>query len=74
MSELYRLTFRGEVLPGQHPAVVRKRLAQEAAFDDAVLDKLVEAGADFAGLKASRWPVPSHPPPIACTWPVPAAI
>lgn len=40
MSELYRLVFRGEVLPGQHPAVVRKRLAQAASFDEAALEKL----------------------------------
>jgi hypothetical protein len=40
MSDVYRLVFRGEVLDGQHPAVVRKRLAQAADFDDGVLDKL----------------------------------
>lgn len=40
MSDLYKLVFRGEVLEGQHPAVVRKRLAEAAAFDQAALDKL----------------------------------
>lgn len=40
MSELYKLVFRGEVLDGQHPAVVRKRLAEAAGFDAAALDKL----------------------------------
>lgn len=40
MSERFRLIFRGEVLPGQHPAVVRKRLSQAASFDDAALDRL----------------------------------
>jgi hypothetical protein len=40
MSEAYRLIFRAEVLEGQHPAVVRKRLAEAAGFDDAQLDKL----------------------------------
>lgn len=40
MDEVYRLVFRGEVLEGQHPAVVRRRLAQAASFDDAVLDRL----------------------------------
>jgi hypothetical protein len=32
MSEAYRLIFRAEVLEGQHPAVVRKRLAEAAGF------------------------------------------
>ncbi|HEX7036792.1 MAG TPA: hypothetical protein VF210_13520 [Pseudomonadales bacterium] len=40
MSERFRLIFRGEVLPGQHPAVVRRRLSQAASFDEATLDRL----------------------------------
>jgi hypothetical protein len=40
MSERYTLVFRGEVLEGQHPAVVRKRLGQAGSFDDAQLDRL----------------------------------
>lgn len=40
MSDSYKLVFRGEVLEGQHPAVVRKRLAEAAGFGDAQLDKL----------------------------------
>ncbi|MFW6094126.1 MAG: hypothetical protein ACODAC_09150 [Pseudomonadota bacterium] len=40
MSEVYRLVFRGEVLEGQHPAVVRKRLARLASFGEAQLDTL----------------------------------
>lgn len=40
MVERYKLVFRGEVLEGQHPAVVRKRLGQAGSFDDAQLDKL----------------------------------
>lgn len=40
MSHAYKLVFRGEVLEGQHPAVVRKRLGSTAGFADAQLDKL----------------------------------
>lgn len=40
MSERYRLLFRGEVLDGQHPAVVRKRLGEGGRFDADQLDKL----------------------------------
>jgi hypothetical protein len=40
MGERYKLVFRGEVLEGQHPAVVRKRLGQAGSFDKAQLDKL----------------------------------
>jgi hypothetical protein len=40
MSERYRLVFRGEVLEGQHAAVVRKRLGQAGSFDEAQLDAL----------------------------------
>ncbi|MAT84166.1 MAG: hypothetical protein CMQ43_05700 [Gammaproteobacteria bacterium] len=40
MSERYKLVFRGEVLEGQHPAVVRKRLGESAGFADDALDKL----------------------------------
>jgi len=32
MSDTYKLVFRGEVLEGQHPAVVRKRLGASAGF------------------------------------------
>jgi hypothetical protein len=40
MDDLYTLMFRGEVLEGQHPAVVRKRLAKAAGFRDEQLDRL----------------------------------
>jgi hypothetical protein len=40
MSDSYKLVFRGEVLEGQHPAVVRKRLGAAASFSDEQLDKL----------------------------------
>lgn len=40
MADTYKLVFRGEVLEGQHPAVVRKRLGESGSFDDAQLDKL----------------------------------
>jgi hypothetical protein len=40
MGDFYKLVFRGEVLEGQHPAVVRKRLSEAADFNDAALDKL----------------------------------
>jgi hypothetical protein len=55
MSELYRLIFRGEVLDGQHPAVVRRKLGQLLSLDEARLDRLfsgqpvvVKAEADAA--------------------------
>jgi hypothetical protein len=60
MSDIYRLIFRGEVLEGQHPAVVRRRLGEQLAIDDERLDRLfsgqaivVKAEADTAG--AARW-------------------
>lgn len=40
MDDRYRMIFRGEVLEGQHPAVVRKRLGQEFAFTEAQLEAL----------------------------------
>ncbi len=40
MSESYKLVFRGEVLEGQHPAVVRKRLGESGGFAEEALDKL----------------------------------
>ena len=40
MSDVYRLVFRGEVLEGQHPAVVRKRLGEAGGFAADALDKL----------------------------------
>ncbi|MFU8816620.1 MAG: hypothetical protein ACNA7W_14825 [Pseudomonadales bacterium] len=40
MSEGYKLVFRGEVLEGQHAAVVRKRLAAVAGFGAEQLDVL----------------------------------
>jgi hypothetical protein len=40
MSEQFRLLFRGEVLEGQHPAVVRKKLGQLLGLDDARLGRL----------------------------------
>ena len=40
MDEAYRLVFRGEVLEGQHPAVVRKRLVQALQLNDAQAETL----------------------------------
>jgi Tfp pilus assembly protein FimV len=40
MNERYRLIFRGELLDGQHPAVVRRKLGQLLALDEARLDRL----------------------------------
>lgn len=40
MSEQYRLVFSGEVLDGQHAAVVRKRLAAVLKLDDERMDVL----------------------------------
>jgi hypothetical protein len=40
MSERYKLVYRGEVLEGQHPAVVRKRLAETASYGNEHLDLL----------------------------------
>ncbi|MCB1684122.1 MAG: hypothetical protein R3E82_13995 [Pseudomonadales bacterium] len=34
MDDRFRLVFRGEVLEGQHPAVVRKRIAQALKLSD----------------------------------------
>jgi len=34
VTDTYRLVFRGEVIEGQHPAVVRKRLAMALKLDD----------------------------------------
>ena len=40
MSERYRLVFTGEVADGQHPAVVKKRLATVLKLDEARMDAL----------------------------------
>lgn len=40
MDEAYRLVFRGEVLEGQHPAVVRSRLIKALQLTDAQAEKL----------------------------------
>lgn len=40
MSETYRLVFAGEILDGQHAAVVRKRLLETLKLTDAAADKL----------------------------------
>jgi hypothetical protein len=40
MSERYKLIFRGEVLDGQHPAVVRRRLGESASFSAQHLEML----------------------------------
>ena len=40
MSETYKLVFRGEVLEGQHPAVVRRRLGELLSIDEARLERL----------------------------------
>ena len=40
MDEKYRLVFRGELLDGQHRAVVKRRLAERLKLDDAQVEKL----------------------------------
>ncbi|MCZ6642751.1 MAG: hypothetical protein O7C67_09840 [Gammaproteobacteria bacterium] len=40
MDDVYRLIFRGEVLEGQHPSVVKKRLAKSLKLDEAQSEKL----------------------------------
>jgi len=40
VTDTYRLVFRGEVIEGQHPAVVRKRLAMALKLDDARVQSL----------------------------------
>ncbi|XOV83136.1 MAG: hypothetical protein ACFHXK_20075 [bacterium] len=40
MSDEYRLVFSGEVLSGQHPAVVKKRLQAVLKLDDARMETL----------------------------------
>ena len=40
MSDQYRLVFAGEVLEGQHPAVVKKRLATILKLTDERMDLL----------------------------------
>ena len=40
MVDKYRLVFRGEILEGQHKAVVKRRLAEFMELDDARLEKL----------------------------------
>jgi len=45
MDEAYRLVFRGEVLDGQHPAVVKKRLVDALKLSDAQAEKLFSGSA-----------------------------
>ena len=40
MSDRFRLLFRGEILEGQHKAVVKKRLAKLVSIDDARAQRL----------------------------------
>ena len=40
MDEMYRLIYRGEVLQGQHPSVVKKRLANSLNLDEAHSEQL----------------------------------
>ena len=40
MSERFRLLFRGEILEGQHKAVVKKRLAKLLGIEDARAERL----------------------------------
>jgi hypothetical protein len=40
MSDTYKLLFRGEVLEGQHPAVVRRRLGEVLGLDEPRLERL----------------------------------
>jgi hypothetical protein len=41
MSEEYRLVFEGELLDGQHPAVVRKKLGELLKLSEPQLEKLL---------------------------------
>ncbi|MEZ5596225.1 MAG: hypothetical protein R3E84_07525 [Pseudomonadales bacterium] len=45
MAENYRLIFKGEVVEGQHPAVVRKRLALALKLDDQRVQALFSGNA-----------------------------
>ncbi|MDH3642053.1 MAG: hypothetical protein OES38_08140 [Gammaproteobacteria bacterium] len=45
MDEAYRLLFRGEVLDGQHPAVVKKRLVDALQLNDDQAAKLFSGSA-----------------------------
>jgi hypothetical protein len=45
MDEAYRLVFRGEVLDGQHPAVVKTRLVQALNLSDKQADLLFSGSA-----------------------------
>lgn len=40
MDEKFRLVFRGELLEGQHRAVVKRRLAERLKLDDGQVEKL----------------------------------
>jgi hypothetical protein len=40
MDEKFRLVFRGELLDGQHRAVVKRRLAERLKLDDGQIEKL----------------------------------
>jgi len=40
MSEEFKLVFRGDLAEGQHPAVVRRKLAQLLALDEPQLERL----------------------------------
>jgi len=40
MIEVYKLVYRGEVLEGQHAAVVRRKLGQLLSIDEPGLDRL----------------------------------
>jgi hypothetical protein len=45
VTDTYRLVFRGEVIEGQHPAVVRKRLAMALKLDDERVQSLFTGNA-----------------------------
>jgi hypothetical protein len=45
MDEKYRLVFRGEVLDGQHRAVVKRRLVESLKLDDTQAEKLFSGAA-----------------------------
>jgi hypothetical protein len=45
MDEAYRLVFRGEILDGQHPAVVKKRLIDALKLSDDQATKLFSGSA-----------------------------
>lgn len=54
MDEKFRLVFRGELLEGQHRAVVKRRLAERLKLDDRQVEKLFSGDAVVVKRDADR--------------------